>query len=271
VVRLQACALDTVSEAALLALSVETLHAVLDLVDRLLLAIEALDANQAEGVCEQGALDRQVKGALSRQGGTQVDLDEPRLEIRVNQDVKSKKLEAVGAVCASLLHASLDVVLTAEKSLEDDVVDTGPKEIHVDADLLEMLAEGAEGPLVAEVVLLLVLVLNKLLVLLVDRVVCQVHVLVRLVDFLRVRFGGEPGKALLENIDSHRLVSSNKHVDSQVELVPINQERVRDVLGDDAGFVDVHVVDIVNEVDATTLACVGRLDNPNVFLALMLL
>ena len=42
------------------------------------------------------------------------------------------------------LHGSLDIVLTAEQSLEDYIVDTGPKQVHVNAYLLQVLAEGTE-------------------------------------------------------------------------------------------------------------------------------
>ena len=50
-----------------------------------------------------------------------------------------------------------------------------------------MLAEGAQTPLVTKIVLLRVLVLNEAVILLVDRVVRQVHVLVLLVYLLGVR------------------------------------------------------------------------------------
>lgn len=51
----------------------------------------------------------------------------------------------------------------------------------------------------------------------------------------------------------------------------VDQERVGDVLADHAGFVHIHVVDIVYQVDSFALTGVCRLDNPNVFLALVLL
>ena len=48
--RLKAGALDALAKAAFLALSVEPLHTVLDLVDRLFLAVEALNTNQVEHI-----------------------------------------------------------------------------------------------------------------------------------------------------------------------------------------------------------------------------
>lgn len=134
-----------------------------------------------------------------------------------------------------------------------------------------MLAEGTEGPLVTIVVLLCVLVLDEPVIFLVDRIVSQVHVLILLVNLLSVGLRGEPGESLLENVDSEGLVPRHEHVDAQVELVPVDEQRVRDVLRNDARFVHVHIVDIIDNVDASALARVGWLDDPNVLLALVLL
>lgn len=70
-----------------------------------------------------------------------------------------------------------------------------------------MTAKGTERPLVTEVVLLAVLVLDELLILLVDRVVGQMHVLVGFVDLGGVRLTGESRKTLLEDIHSQRLIT----------------------------------------------------------------
>ena len=92
-----------------------------------------------------------------------------------------------------------------------------------------MLAEGAQGPLVAEIILLCVLILNKTLILLIDGVVGQMHVLVLLVNLLSVGLRCKASKTLLENVDSERLVARHDHIDSQVKLVAIDQERIGDV------------------------------------------
>lgn len=53
--------------------------------------------------------------------------------------------------------------------------------------------------------------------------------------------------------------------------MPVDQQRIRDVLADHAGFVHVHIVDVVDDVDAAALARVGWLDDPNILLRLVLL
>ena len=134
-----------------------------------------------------------------------------------------------------------------------------------------MLAKGSQRPFVTKIVLLGVLILDKSVVLLVDGVVCQMHVLVLLVDFLSVGLGGKSGQPLLKHIDSERLIASDQNINAQIKLVAVNQQRICDVLADNRGLIHVDVVDIVHNVDATALASVCWLHNPNVLLGLMLL
>lgn len=49
-------------------------------------------------------------------------------------------------------------------------------------------------------------------------------VLIILVEFGRVPLGGEPGQTFLENVDSERLVTCDYDVDSQVKLMPVDQQ-----------------------------------------------
>ncbi len=58
-------------------------------------------------------------------------------------------------------------MLASDHALDDDVVDAAPEQVHVDAYLLQVRAEGAQAPLKAHVVLLLVLILHEVIVLLV--------------------------------------------------------------------------------------------------------
>lgn len=69
-----------------------------------------------------------------------------------------------------------------------------------------MGAEGTQTPLKSYVVLLLVLILDKVPILFVYRVVCEVHELIVLVYFLGVGFRGKASKAFLVDIDLQRLV-----------------------------------------------------------------
>ena len=59
-------------------------------------------------------------------------------------------------------------MLSCDDGLEDNIVDSRPEQVHIDANLFKMLTEGAKTPLEAEVVLFRILILNEILVLLVN-------------------------------------------------------------------------------------------------------
>ena len=44
-------------------------------------------------------------------------------------------------MCTVLLDSSLDIVLSAEQCFNDDIIDSRPEQVHVDANLFKMLAE----------------------------------------------------------------------------------------------------------------------------------
>ena len=50
----------------------------------------------------------------------------------------------------------------------------------------------------------------------------------------------------------------------------IDQEWISDVLTNHRSLIYIHIVDVIHEVDTSTLACVGWLHNPNILFAFML-
>ena len=77
-----------------------------------------------------------------------------------------------------------------------------------------MPTECSERPLVSVIILFTIFILDELVVLLIDGVVRQVHVLVILVDLRGVGLTGKSGQALLKYVYSQRLVARNQHIDS---------------------------------------------------------
>lgn len=134
-----------------------------------------------------------------------------------------------------------------------------------------MLAEGTQTPLVAEIVLLSVLVLDEPFVFLVDRVVGQMHVLVILVDFLRVSLRCKSRQTFLIDVDFKRLITCDDDIDTQVELVSIDEQWICNVLRDDTRLVHIHIIDVIDDVDASALTGIRWFDNPNILFAFMLL
>ena len=170
-----------------------TLHSVLRFVGALGLPIELADADQVQGVCKELALDLHVELTVAGKTGRQVDLDKPWFKVAVNHDVEAVHLVAIRAVDASLLVRSEDGVLGRQEALDDDIEDARPEEVHVDVNLLQVLAEGGKAPLEAEVVVVQILVLYIVLALFIDRVIRQVHELISLGGMGGVFLRGKAG------------------------------------------------------------------------------
>lgn len=96
------------------------------------------------------------------------------------------------------------------------------------------------------------------------------HVLVVLVELGRVLLGGEARQALLVYIHAQWLVARHDHVDPEIELVSVDEERVRDVARNDRSVIDVELLERLNQVDATTARRVCWFDDPHVALRLRL-
>jgi hypothetical protein len=97
------------------------------------------------------------------------------------------------------------------------------------------------------------------------------HILIVLIDLGGVRLRGKPSKALLEHIDPERLIASDKHINAQVKLMPVDQEGVSYVARYHRGVVHVYIIDIVYYVDTLALAGVCRLHYPYVLFRVVLL
>lgn len=81
--------------------------------------------------------------------------------------------------------------------------------------------------------MLWILILDKIVVFLVDGIICQVHVFVVLVEFGCVGFGSKSCEALFVNIDSQGFVAGDNYVNSQVEFVAIDEKGICYIPGND--------------------------------------
>jgi len=103
------------------------------------------------------------------------------------------------------------------------------------AHLLELPSKCAETLLRPLVIDMSVVVLLEGSIMLVQRIVGKMSVLVMSVvgHVLGVFDSRQPDQALLIDVDPKRSNTSNCHINSEVELVAIEQHRVVDVLADD--------------------------------------
>lgn len=88
-------------------------------------------------------------------------------------------------------------------------------------------------------------VLDKVCILFVDWVICQVHEFVVFIKLRSVGFWSKSSKTFFENIDAQWLVASDQDVNSKVKLVTVDQQRIGNVATDDAEIVNIQIIDVV--------------------------
>ena len=79
-------------------------------------------ADQREQVAEHCGLDARVYGGLGVEGGRHVHLQQPRLQVGVDQDVEAVDLEAVVPVRHEHLAGAVHGELHGNDALDDDVL-----------------------------------------------------------------------------------------------------------------------------------------------------
>ena len=199
------------------------------------------DAGHREQICDHVALDLDVERRVGVHGGRHVDLHEPGLEVGVDEHVEAEDFVAAVVVGHVLQEGSVEDVFPREDGLDDQVVDPGEELagfLLADVEAEEVL-EGAEAPLAAEVLLVLLLALHELSVLLVYAVVGQVLELLVLaiVRVLVVGLSRKSAQPLVVDVEPQGVYAEDGDVDPEVELEVVDEERVGDVVADDQGGV----------------------------------
>jgi len=133
-----------------------------------------------------------------------------------------------------------------------------------------MFTKSTQRPLVTKIILFTRFIRDKLIIFLIDRVVRQMHKLILLVDLLSIRLRCKPSQPLLMHVNSKWFIACDADIYAQFKLVSIDQQRIRDILRYHRSLVNIHIIDVINQKDAIALARVRGLDDPNVFLALVL-
>jgi len=164
----------------------------------------------------------------------------------------------------------MHVALTTGERLNDHIIDTRPHQVHIDADLIQMGAEGWEGPLEANIIVLNRLILHKVLIFLIYTVVSQMHELVRFSSLGWIGLGSKPDQTLFEHIDPQRLIASYEHIQAQIELMTVDEQRISHVPWDDHCILHIQIIQIVYDFYAAALAPVYRFYDPCVALWLQL-
>lgn len=190
-----------------------------------------------------------------------------RLEVCVQQYVETEELEAIGSWCIiqKLFGTCLKVMLNRNYRFYYRIVYSFPDNLHIYACLLKMCLQGTQGPFVAVVSLQDRFILGEIVWLLIDAVVGEVlvQILLSIRSARVVWLGRKPCQAFIVNVYSKWINTCHEHVDSEVELVAVDKQRVRNVLANDSPIVfQVKFIQIIYKVDSFSLRALGWLHNP---------
>lgn len=92
------------------------------------------------------------------------------------------------------------------------------------------------------------------------------HVFIGFVDLRSVSLRSESSQTFLENVETHWLVTGDQNINSQIELVSVDEQGISNIPRDDRQLVNINIVDVINELDSSSLSGIGRLNDPNVLL-----
>lgn len=128
-----------------------------------------------------------------------------------------------------------------------------------------MVTKCRQRPLKPIVVFLQILVLNKIMVFLIDTVVCELIKEVCLYVSHRIWFTGKPHQPFLINIKSERLVRCHANINPKIELMSIDKEWVRNVpLNNGLIFVNIHLRYVIYNIYASSPWQIARFHDPKV-------
>lgn len=226
-----------------------------------------------------------------------VDLDEPRLQVTVDHDVEAEDVEARLVLYVVWQACAMDLVnyrLTCYHGLHDQIINVlfeklfgfaakPTCDVLKDAQiaalmctcdflravivpfLLATVARTARAPCAA----IEVAVLHVVFILFVDRVVRQVHKQVLQLTAVAVgcrlvRPSGEPGHAVIVDVDLERIDTIQEHVQPQVKLEAVYEQRVVEVSlrylpGAAILTFVLKVLPFAHQMNSATLAIVTRL------------
>lgn len=97
------------------------------------------------------------------------------------------------------------------------------------------------------------------------------HVFIIFIDFRGVSFTRKSRESFLKHVNSQWLIGGYQNINSQIEFMAINKQRVCDVSGDNWKLINIDIIDIVYQRNALPLGRICRLHNPDILLAVVLL
>ena len=224
------------------------------------LPVEIDRVHHVDYVVDQLLLYQVVQNVVPRERGAAVDLQQVALQVVVDYDVVPEQLEAI--------RVARDVLLAGDQTLEDDLLHLHPDLRPIYPALLQLRAQLPQADFAPAKGVLVALVRVRLQVVLLHGVVRQVDEdVVQVVRVQVVELRGYPREALLVEEGLQRVHRRDQHVDPHVELVPLQQQRVFEVLLHDHGLRVDDLGNVVYHGDAPAPGLPDRLHDPDVQVA----
>lgn len=118
-------------------------------------------AHQHQGVVDEAAFDVPIEGSIGREGGSVVNLEQDRLHVFIYDYIETQQFEThitseVLGLAGTVLE--LEVGMSADDGLHDEVLNLAPKIFDVDSFFLHNFKNRLQVAFVADAHVLLVLV-----------------------------------------------------------------------------------------------------------------
>ena len=182
-----------------------------------------------EGFSKHWLIHMPVQLSLAK-GGEAVELQKPRLQFFVEENVNTKDLVAGIVRLGVLLKAFQESSMAAYDGLADNVPNSCPESGPIMPLGFQIPPESFHAPFVT-LKLRRILILNKLFTLLIDCIICQVDVLVIQIVFINCeRFCCKANETIVVQVKLDGVDAGQENVESEIELESVDEEGVGDVL-----------------------------------------
>jgi len=228
------------------------------------------EVEQRDGFLQQVRLDLLVEWAVRREGGQAVDLKQPWLHLLIQKNVEAQHLEAhrvLQVVGLDGLKRVDKVWSSADDGLNGYVLNLSPdvRSSLPRHRLLNLLEDRVDTPLVASVCVFFVLILFKVVRLLINCIIGEMHkkVVHITLKWLLVWFGGKSCEAFFEYKNPKRINSIEKDIYSHVKLEAVHQEGFMHILLNHIllALVHTYLLVITSKINTSTLTISNRFYN----------
>lgn len=159
------------------------------------------------------------------------------------------------------------MVFNRNDGFDDGIINSFPYWLHVDTHLFKVCLQCAQWPFVSVVSFENTSVLLKWFGFFVDTIIGQMLVkILHCLLWVVIWFRSKPCKSFIIDVYTQWIDARQQYINSQVKLVVVDKQRIRDILAHNTFFVwsDLQIIQIINDVNPATLWWLWWLHYPQV-------